>query len=129
MPANKADLTAATDTVDAIIVGQQRRRPKRLGADKGYDSVAFRRQLRARGIQPAIVHRDYQHRRDPERCWNDGKRQRYCRQRWRVEQRFGCLGQQRRLEFLYEKRIDSYAAFLAIAFIGCYLKVLARCRK
>lgn len=127
--ANEHDITPALSTVDAIIVGRRRARPKRLGADKGYDSVPFRQALRARGIQPAIAYRGWKNRHQPERSWNDRAQQRYARQRWRVEQRFACLSQQRRLEFLYEKTFSSYAAFLEVAFIGCYLKLLAKCRK
>lgn len=127
--ANVHDLTLALPTVDALKIGERRRRPKRVRADKGYDSYAFRRALRQRRIKPAVNHRDYAERRRPRRQWDDRSEIRYSRPRWKVEQRIACLDQNRRLDFLYERTRRIYEAFLDIARLRCYLKRLSRCRR
>ena len=127
--ANTHDVRSALPTIDRLRIGRRVRRPKRLRADKGYDSIAFRKALRKRGIRPAINNREYPNRRDPEYLWNDAREIRYGRKRWRVEQRFACLDQSRRLNFLFERTRDAYEGFLALAFIRCYLKRLSRCNR
>lgn len=124
--ANTHDLRSAIPTIDRLRIGRRRRRPKRVRADKGYDSVAFRRALRRRGIKPAIDHRDYRNRRHPERLWNDAREIRYGAYRWRVEQRFACVDQNRRLDFLFERTRERYETFLTLAFIRGYLRILSR---
>lgn len=126
--ANAHDTQSALKTVDALQVGKRRRRPKRLGADKGYDSAPLRRQLRKRHIKTAIRHREFKNRKDDPRMWDDGKENRYSPNRWKVEQRIACLDQNRRLDFLYEHTRTSYEAFLTIARIRCYVKVLSKSR-
>lgn len=122
--ANASDLDSALRTVDQIKIGNRQRRPKRVGADKGYDGIEFRKELRKRGIKPAVRHRKFENRKDPETLWNDSKEIRYSRKRWSVEQRFACLDQNRRLDFMYETTRDQYEAFLTLACIRCYLKRL-----
>lgn len=127
--ANAHDLQSALKTVDALRIGGRCRRPKRLRADKGYDSIPFRKALRKRGIKPAINHREYQKRKQSPRLWNDSVQIRYSPCRWKVEQRFACMDQNRRLNFLYETTRDAYEGFMTLAMIKCYLKLLSRCRK
>lgn len=127
--ANAHDLKSALLTIDRVRVGNRLRRPRRIRADKGYDSIALRRALRKRRIRPAIDHRHYAHHEKPSRLWNDSKELRYGRNRWRVEQRIACLDQSRRLDFLFERTREAYDAFLTLAYIRCYLKMLSRCRK
>ena len=110
-------------------VGGRRRRPKRVRADKGYDSHAFRQALRARGIKPAIDHRQYRTRHTPPRWYDDRAEIRYAPKRWSVEQRIACLDQNRRLDFLYEETRGAYEGFLTLARIRCYVKRLAKCRR
>lgn len=126
--ANVHDLLCALRTVDNLWIGNRLRRPKRLGADKGYDGIAFRKALRKRGIKPAIRHREYRHRKIAQRYWNDAAEIRYGRKRWCVEQRIACIDQNRRLDFLYERTRGVYDAFLTIARVRCYLKLLKKCR-
>jgi transposase len=59
---NRHDLVSAEATVKKIRVGAKRRLAE-LNADKGYDSAAFRRHLRKRGIRTNIPERKYKHRR------------------------------------------------------------------
>ena len=56
--ANHHDQKFALKTVDKITVGGRIRRPKRLGADKGYDSDELRRGLKSRTIKPILIRRD-----------------------------------------------------------------------
>lgn len=127
--ANVHDLHSALPTIDRFRIGNRLRRPKRLGADKGYDSAAFRRALRKRGIKPAIRSRNFKNRRANPKLWNDSREIRYSRCRWKVERRIACLDQNRRLDFLFERTREQYETFMKIAFIRCYLKMLARTRK
>jgi transposase len=56
--ANTAEVKLAEQTLDTISVprprGRPKRRPEKLVADRGYDSSAFRRALRRRGIRMCI---------------------------------------------------------------------------
>ncbi len=127
--ANAHDLQSALKTLDMLRLGGRCRRPKRLRADKGYDSIPFRKALRQRGIKPAINHREYQNRKQPAQQWNDSGEIRYGKCRWKVEQRFACLDQNRRLNFLYEAKRETYEGFMTLAMVKCYLRLLSKCRK
>src|SRR5438128_11009817 len=50
--ANWNDQRKLLESIDGMKIGRRRRRPKRLGLDKGYDSEPLRRELRKRGIAP-----------------------------------------------------------------------------
>jgi transposase len=96
--------------------GRPRTRPQELVADKGYDSQAFRQQLRRRGIKPTIPTFERRHRQRPKR----GRPLRVgpsYRQRWKVERCFGWMDNCRRLVVRYERRIEHYRAFCVVAII------------
>lgn len=59
---NRNDITCAEATMNKLRVGAKRRVAE-LNADKGYDSMAFRRHLRKRGIGTNIPERKTKHRR------------------------------------------------------------------
>jgi transposase len=59
---NRHDSASAEATVNKLRVGAKRRVAE-LNADKGYDSQAFRRKLRKRGITSNIPERKFKHRR------------------------------------------------------------------
>ena len=59
---NRHDIVSAEATVRKLRVGAKRKL-KELNADKGYDSAAFRRHLRKRGIGTNIPERTFKHRR------------------------------------------------------------------
>ena len=64
--ANRHDVTQLLPLVDAVppVRGQRgrpRRRPKRLYADRAYDSRQHRQELRARHIAPALARRGAEH--------------------------------------------------------------------
>ncbi len=91
--------------------GRPRRRPKRLYADRAYDSRWHRQELRARHIAPALARRGAEH--------GSG----LGVYRWVVErtpvsstgQALGWLHQFRRLRVRYERRADIHETFLSLA--------------
>ena len=79
--ANRNDVIQLLETIDSIRIGQRRRRPKRLGLDKGYDSELHRRALRKRRIIPIAPYRSNHVTRPLGRPPKDRQEKRYCRQR------------------------------------------------
>lgn len=88
--------------------GRRRRYPKRLVADKGYNSRKFRSYLQEHGIGVTIPHKDN------ERHKGVFDQSMY-RQRNRVERLFARLKQFRRIATRYEKRGVNFAAMVTIA--------------
>ena len=84
-------------------VGHPRRRPDFLFADRGYDHDAYRDQVRARGIVPAIARRG---------TLNGTGLGTY---RWVVERTIAWLHGFRRLRIRWERRADIHEAFLTLA--------------
>jgi transposase len=101
-------------------VGRPRTRPKELVADRGYDSEALRRRLRARGIKPCIPRRRNARPRRGRKPDLSG-----YRQRWVVERTFAWLGGFRRLLVRWERRAHIYLAFLLLACILILLRVIS----
>jgi len=107
--ANRHDVTQLVPLVDAIPPvhgkrGRPRRRPKRLYADRAYDSKAHREQLRQRGIRPYLAKRGQPH--------GSG----LGVSRWVIERTLSWLHQNRRLRVRYEYRADIHEAFMSL---GC----------
>ncbi len=80
--------------------GGPRKRPRKLHADKAYDSTRCREALRRRGIKVRIA-----------RCGVESKGA-LGRHRWVVERTLAWLGRYRRLAVRYERRADIHEAFL-----------------
>jgi hypothetical protein len=61
--ANVSEVPVGLEVVDRVKVprpqGRPRQRPASLAADKNYDSIDFRWELRRRGIQPSIPRREW----------------------------------------------------------------------
>ena len=105
---NRHDVTQLLPLVEAIPPihgrrGRPRRRPRYLLADRGYDHLAYRRALAARGITPIIARRGTPH--------GPG----LGGQRWPVERTLSWLHQFRRLRTRWERRTDLHHAFLSLA--------------
>jgi transposase len=81
---------------------------KRIVADKGYDSDAFRQRIRDHGSQPCIPPRCN---RSEPRAW----RRDHYRKRHRVENFFQRLKRRRRIATRYEKLSLHYLAFIQLA--------------
>lgn len=107
--ANVNETTMLETMVDAIPAirqkrGRPRKRPKKLHADKGYDSIKNRRFLRRRRIIPRIARRRID------------SSEKLGRHRWVVERTLAWLNRFRRLKVRYERRADIHQAFLTL---GC----------
>jgi transposase len=125
-----AEVTLAEQTLDTIRVGggrgRPKQRPKRLVADRGYDSNAFRRALRRRGIRMCIP---------PKRRPKNWKAKRGrpvvarkvdYRQRFKVERSFAWLGNFRRLLIRWESLFRVYRSFFAFGVMVLCTKHLVR---
>jgi transposase len=129
--ANMAEVTLAEQTLDTIRVsrggsrGRPKQRPKSLVADRGYDSSAFRRALRQRGVgmcippkhRPATWHRK---RGRPVVARPEAYR------RFTVERSFAWLGNFRRLLVRWEHAFGVYRSFFSFAVLVICLKRLTR---
>lgn len=122
--ANRNDITQLLATIDGIRIGKRRRRPKRLGLDKGYDSEPHRRELRKRRIVPIVPYRKNHVTKSKGRPPKDHREKRYCRQRWKVERSFSWLNNYRRLARFLEYGQKTYRAFMRVFFIKHYLDAL-----
>ncbi|HYE73053.1 MAG TPA: transposase [Blastocatellia bacterium] len=122
--ANWHDQRKILETIDGIKIGKRRRRPKRLGLDKGYDSEPLRQQLRQRGIVPNAPYRSNHVSVPQGRPPKDKHEKRYCRQRWKVERSFAWLNSLRRLDRFLEESQKAYRAFMRVYFIRHYLRLL-----
>lgn len=122
--AQKAEVHLAKATLRRIRVprawGRARTRPHSLVADKGYDSQAFRLELRGRGIRPCIPRRRG-HRPRPGPKPNLAG---YC-QRWIVERTFAWLGNFRRLVTRWERLAHVYLAFVLVACLVISLRAIS----
>ena len=121
--ANHHDQKFALRTVDRITVGGRIRRPRRLGADKGYDSNQFRKELKKRHIQPCLIRRRNNRKNIDQ---SELKEKKYSRQRWKVERSFNWLNNNRRVDRFMEKKMSTYQGFCHLMFIKYYLKKLAK---
>ena len=117
--ASRAEVRLAEQTLDTIRVtrprGRPKQRPNKLVADRGYDSSAFRRVLRGRGIRMCIP---------PKRrpaSWRAKRgrpvvaRKEDYRLRYIVERSFAWLGAFRRLLIRWERRFGVYHSWFAFA--------------
>jgi transposase len=114
--ASPAEVTLAESTLEAIKVprqgrGRPKKRPKRLIADRGYDSDPLRERLKRIKIDLIAPHR--KNRRKPKT--QDGRKLRRYRKRWRIERTFAWIGNFRRLVVRYERHIQIYQAFFHLA--------------
>lgn len=118
--AQQSEVRLAEATLATIRVpgrrGCTKTRPRQLVADRGYDSRAFRRALRRRGIRPCIPTRHYPGRKRP-RGRPVGAYQREYAQRWIVERTFAWLGNFRRLLVRHERFLGVYHGFMLLAFV------------
>jgi transposase len=120
--ANTHDSKMLEELVDAIWPirgrrgrpGRPRNRPKKLHADKGYDSKRCREALRKRGIKARIGRRGID------------SSERLGRHRWVVERTLAWLNRYRRLKVRYERRADVHQAFLEL---GCALICWSRAQR
>jgi len=115
--ASPAEVALLEQTLDTVAVGRSgtpgrpRKRPKRLIAERGYDSNPVRARLARRGIEPIIPARSTHQRATHQ----DGRKLQRDRRRGIVERTFAWLGNFRRLVVRYERLITTDAGFLHLA--------------
>lgn len=118
---NRHDLHSAEATIQKIRVGAKRRVIE-LNADKGYDSAAFRKNLKRRGIKANIPECTYKHRR------KRGRKPRYDKATGRarafVERTNAWLKYFRKLRYRWERKKCMFQAVVDLAcLIICLLRV------
>jgi len=122
--ANHHDQRHILSTVDGIRIGERKRKPKRLGLDKGYDSEPLREALRKRRITPICSYKKNHASVKRGRPPKDRREKRYCRQRWKVERTFSWTNNNRRLDRMLEKTQRSYRAFIRVYMVKHYVNLL-----
>ena len=121
--ASPAEVKLAETTLASIRVrrrhraGRPRQKPKRVIADKGYDSEGLRERLRRCGVQLLAPHRKN---RSKSRL-QEGRALRRSKRRWTVERTIAWLGNFRRLVVRYDRSLTIYRRFFPIA---CFMIVL-----
>lgn len=111
---NRAEVKLAEATLERIRVprkrGRPRKRPKRLVADRAYDSDLLRGWLRCKEVRPCI----------PPRKNHKGRRETWeaeYKKRWHVERIFAWIGNYRRLRVRHERLLSVYEGFFTLACI------------
>lgn len=117
---NRHDMASAEATVRKLRVGAKRR-VLELNADKGYDSSAFRRALRRRGIGTNIPERHYRYRRKRGRKPHMDKE--HFKFRAFVERTNAWLKYFRKLRYRWERKRAMFQAHVDLA---CLLICLRR---
>jgi len=123
--ASPHEVGLAEATLAAVQVprrGRWPQRPRRVIADRGYDSDPLRERLARQGIELIAPHR--LNRRKPPT--QDGRALRRYRRRWIIERTIAWLGNFRRLVVRYDRSLTIYQAFFHIA---CFMIVLRRVLK
>jgi transposase len=128
--AARAQVRLAQQTLDTINVARPRGRPKcrpvKLVADRGYDSSAFRRLLRRRGIGMCIPTKRRPLTWRAKRGRPDIARKEEYRLRYTVERSFAWLGNYRRLLIRWEYLFTVYRSFFAFAAMVLGIKRLVQ---
>jgi transposase len=126
--ASHAEVRLAQQTLDTVKVarprGRPKQRPKKLVADRGYDSGEFRQALRRRGIGVCIPPKRRPQRWRAKRGRPIVARTEDYRQRYKVERSFAWLGNFRRLLIRWEHHFSVYQAFFSVGLVLVCLKRL-----
>jgi transposase len=122
--ASPAEVTLAEATLAEVKVpgpkGRPRTKPKRIIADRAYDSDPLRERLAKRGIDLIVPYRKNSKKRKHE----DARKLRRYKRRWIVERTNAWLGQFRRLTVRHEYLLLTYRAFF---YLACLWITLRRC--
>lgn len=122
--ASPGEVTLAEATLAEVKVprpkGRPKQKPKRVIADRAYDSDPLRERLAKRGIELIVPYRANNKLRKHE----DGRKLRRYKRRWIVERTNAWLGQFRRLLVRHEHLLTTYRAFF---YLACLWITLRRC--
>jgi len=128
--ATTAEVKLAERTLDTVSVprprGRPKQRPEKLVADRGYDSSAFRRTLRQRGIRMCIPPKRRPKHWKPKRGRPLVARKDDYRQRYKVERSFAWLGNFRRLLVRWEHLSSVYRSFFTVGVLLICLRRICR---
>jgi transposase len=114
-----AEATIAAVRVPCWARGRPQQKPKRVIADRAYDSNPLRGRLQKRGIELLVPHRQ-----NRQRWWRqDGRKLRRYRRRWKVERTFAWLQNYRRLLVRHDRILTVYRGLFHFA---CLLATLNR---
>lgn len=127
--AQKAEVTLAERSLDAVRVprrrGRPKQRPERLVADRGYDSASFRQLLRRRGITVCIPPKRRPKAWRPKRGRPVVARREDYAKRWTVERTFAWPGNYRRLLIRWERLLPVYQGFMTfVAMLLCVARLV-----
>jgi transposase len=122
--ASPGEVTLAEATLAEVKVprpkGRPRQKPKRVIADRAYDSDPLRERLAKRGIELIVPYREN----NKLKKYQDGRKLRRYKRRWIVERTNAWLGQFRRLLVRHEHLLSTYRAFF---YLACLWITLRRC--
>jgi len=122
--ASPGEVTLAEATLAEVKVprpkGCPRQKPKRIIADRAYDSDPLRERLAKRGIDLIVPYR----KNSKLRRYEDGRKLRRYKRRWIIERTNAWLGQFRRLIVRHENLLATYRAFF---YLACLWITLRRC--
>jgi transposase len=113
--ATPAEVTLLEETMSTIRVprkgrGRPKQKPKRVVADKAYDSFELRERFWMRGIDLIVPARKRR-----LHIYHDGRKLRRYKKRWKIERTFAWISAFRRLVVRYEKYLFIYTAFFHLA--------------
>jgi len=123
--ASPAEVTLLETTLETVKVprkgrGRPRKNPRRVIADKAYDSDPLRERLKTRSIELICPYRGNR----TNRKWYDGRKMRRYRRRWKVERTFAWFGNYRRLVVRWDRKLTMYRAFFLVACVMITLRQL-----
>jgi transposase len=93
--------------------GRPRKNPKRIVADRGYDSDPLRERLAGRGIELICPYRSN----NKKMQYQDGRKLRRYKRRWTIERTFAWLQNFRRLVVRWDRKLTVYQGFFHVACI------------
>jgi transposase len=113
--ATPAEVTLAEETLSTIRVprpgrGRPKQKPKRVIADKGYDSGPLRERMWKRGIDLIVPAR-----KNRLHIFYDGRKLRRYRKRWKIERTFAWMNGFRHLIVRHDRSLLIYTAFFHLA--------------
>ena len=122
--ASPAEVTLADATLNQVCVprakGRPRQKPKRVIADRAYDSDLLTQRWKRRGIELIAPYRNNR----LERRYEDGRKPRRYKRRWKIERTNAWLGQFRRVLVRHDHLLTVYLAFFHLA---CLWITLRKC--
>jgi transposase len=113
--ATPAEVTLAEETLSTIRVprpgrGRPKQKPKRVIADKGYDSGPLRERMWKRGIDLIVPAR-----KNRLHIFYDGRKLRRYQRRWKIERTFAWMNGFRHLIVRHDRYLFIYTAFFHLA--------------